>query len=109
MVCCDTNPNILRWASEELAIPYVSQVDNKWHRYYVDFLVKTNNKTYLVEIKPKKQCQPPTKGKKRQKTYLLEYQIWQTNESKWAAAKEYAEKRGWEFMIVTEDFNAIKL
>ena len=33
---CDTNPNILRWASEEFSIPYVSPVDNRVHRYYPD-------------------------------------------------------------------------
>ena len=55
MVYCDTNPDIISWASEEFNIPYVSPVDNRVHRYYPDFLieVKENNriKKYVIEIK----------------------------------------------------------
>ena len=40
MIKFDENPNILRWASEEMAIPYLSPVDRKRHRYYPDFLVE---------------------------------------------------------------------
>ena len=28
----DENPNVIRWASEEMAIPYFSPVDKKRHR-----------------------------------------------------------------------------
>ena len=39
----DENKNIIRWGSEELAIPYYSPVDKKLHRYYPDFLVEKRN------------------------------------------------------------------
>ena len=55
-IWCDKNPQIVKWNSEETIVPYVSPVDNRVHRYFVDFKIQTsNNKTYLVEIKPKKQ------------------------------------------------------
>lgn len=108
MVFCDTNPNILKWASEELFIPYVSPFDNKMHRYYVDFIIEVKNtngeiKTYLVEIKPEKQTRQPQKTENKSKrTFLREIHDWTINNKKWEAAKQYAEKNNWEFKIVTE-------
>ena len=57
---CDNNPNILKWASEEFSIPYVSPIDNRIHRYYPDYLIEVKEvsgkiKKYVVEVKPKKQ------------------------------------------------------
>ena len=62
----DKNPSIVSWASEELIVPYKSPVDNKFHRYYPDFLVKVRTKegklkTLMIEVKPKKQTQEPKK------------------------------------------------
>ena len=67
---CDLNENIISWASEEFSIPYVSPVDNRVHRYYPDYLIKVKEsdgkvKTYVVEVKPKKQTAPPKKPKDR--------------------------------------------
>ena len=67
---CDSNSNIVTWASEEFSIPYVSPLDNKRHRYYPDFLIQVKEsdgklKKYVIEIKPKKQCAPPIKNPKR--------------------------------------------
>ena len=60
----DENINVLRWGSEELIIPYYSPVDKKNHRYYPDFIAEIkdksgNIKTYVIEVKPKKQTKPP--------------------------------------------------
>ena len=58
---CDFNPSILKWNSEDVVIPYFWEGDNKMHRYYVDLYmeVQTNSgiKKFLVEIKPKKDCE----------------------------------------------------
>ena len=56
MVYFDQNPNVLKWASEELIIPYKSALDGRWHRYYPDFVIQVNNKhnqkeTIVVEVK----------------------------------------------------------
>ena len=41
MVYCDKNDDIIYWASEELAIPYINPIDKKRHRYFPDFIIKT--------------------------------------------------------------------
>ena len=56
--------------------------------------------TYLVEIKPDKETRPPTtKNKKR---FLVESKTFAKNMSKWTAAKNYCQLRGWQFKIITE-------
>jgi len=104
----DNNPSVLRWGSEEVVVLYRSPIDNKKHRYYVDFIMEMKDKTgkirtVLIEVKPKKQCKPPVKPEKKTKTYLMESRTWAVNQAKWEAAKKVAESRGWEFQIITED------
>jgi hypothetical protein len=107
MKFCDTSPNVLRWSSEEVVIPYVSPIDKKPHRYFVDFLVEIRTpegiKTWLVEIKPKKQCCEPQKKSRITRGYITEVKTWITNKAKWEAAKRVSEAQGWEFKILTED------
>lgn len=107
MLYCDTEDSILRWGSEEVVIPYMSPIDNKMHRYYVDFIVEVKqrdgkNKTKLIEVKPAKQCVPPKKQTRKTRRYITEVKTWGVNSAKWEAAREYAENRGWEFQILTE-------
>ena len=60
MLYCDRNDSVVQWASEEISIPYLSPLDNKVHRYYPDFLVKTDKgKKFCIEIKPSRQCVKP--------------------------------------------------
>lgn len=100
---CDTNPNVRSWSSEEIVIPYYYDIDKKYHRYFVDLLIVTENKTYLVEIKPKKETVPPEYKGRKTKRYLEESFTYVKNRNKWEAAKEYALDRGWTFEIWTED------
>lgn len=104
----DQNPSILAWASEEIQIPYLSPVDSRWHRYFPDFLVRMrskdgNLKTMMLEVKPKRQSQPPEPRKRVTKQYIQEVATWGVNQAKWKAAEEYCLDRGWQFMVVTED------
>jgi hypothetical protein len=104
----DNNPDILSWASEELIVPYKSPVDNKWHRYFPDFLVKVKTKdgklkTMMLEVKPKKQTQSPEQKKRITKQYINEVTTWGVNQAKWKAAEEYCIDRGWTFQLITED------
>jgi hypothetical protein len=109
MKYCDNNPAIIAWNSEEVVIPYYSPVDNKMHKYYVDFLIKThdidgNVKHVLIEVKPDKQTRPPKMGKtaKSKNRYLREMKTWKVNEAKWKQAQEFCKDRKWEFKILTE-------
>jgi hypothetical protein len=104
----DTSDWIISWASEELVVPYKSPVDGKWHRYFVDFVVKVkdnngNLKTWMIEVKPKKQTKAPEPRKRITKQYITEVTTWGVNQAKWKAAQEYCLDRGWEFRIFTED------
>ena len=105
----DNNPDIIQWSSEETVIPYISPVDNKMHRYFVDLTVTfKNGQTLLIEVKPKYQTEPPKinkkpKGKKGEMRLLQEAQTFAVNDAKWKAADVYAKKNGWKFVIFTEN------
>jgi len=109
MKWCDLNPDVLKWGSEETVIPYVSPLDNKIHRYFVDFYIQVRTqegelKSYLVEVKPKKYTKaPPTNPKKKTARWFGEVKSWGVNSAKWKAASEYAQDRNWDFIILTED------
>lgn len=106
---CDNNDRIIKWGSESIKIPYKSPLDGRVHNYLVDNVVhlKTHNgqiKKYLIEIKPKKQTQPPSKhGNKKRSTLIYETQMFVTNQAKWHAARIFCEKHNYKFMILTED------
>ena len=107
MVYCDKNQNILEWASEEIAIPYRSPIDNRVHRYFPDFYMKVKEmngkiKNYVIEVKPAKQTKPPKKPKRQTKGYIREAYEYARNQAKWKMAKEYCADRQWEFKVVTE-------
>ena len=76
----DRNSNVLEWTSEEHIIPYLSPIDNKYHRYFPDFVAKI----------------------KVTKSVINEIATWGINEAKWDAALSFCQDRGWEFKIITE-------
>lgn len=103
----DRNPNVIQWSSEELAIPYISPIDKKMHRYFPDFVIQVisqdgSKKTLMIEVKPEKQTKPPEKRKRTTKRYIEEVRTYGINTAKWHAAEEYCADRKWEFKILTE-------
>lgn len=100
-IWCDTNSKVKSWSSEEIIIPYLYEVDKRYHRYFVDLKIVFEDKTLLVEIKPDKETRPPV-GQKRTKRYISEGLTYVKNMNKWKAANEFAKDRGWEFQIWTE-------
>ena len=110
---CDLNENIISWGSEEFFIPYVSPVDNRVHRYFPDFIIKVKEstgqiKTYVIEVKPKRQTQPPKPKSRVTKGFLYEAKTYAVNQAKWKAAVEFCKDRMLEFKIITEDELGIK-
>jgi hypothetical protein len=110
---CDLNENILQWGSEEFSIPYISPIDNRIHKYFPDFIVKLKEssgkiKTYVIEVKPKKQTRPPKTPKRQTKSYIYEATEYAKNQAKWKAAQEFCDDRRIEFKIITEDELGIK-
>ena len=112
MMQLDSDASVLQWSSEETVIPYLSPIDSRVHRYFVDFYVKKKTDQgiveFLVEIKPKKQTTAPAVQNKPTKRYIKEVQTWGVNEAKWKAAEKFAKSRGWDFIILTEDHLNIK-
>ena len=107
MKYCDNNPNVLSWGSEEVVIPYLSPVDGRIHRYFVDFYMevrdaKGNVTHYLIEIKPSKFTQPPVNPGKKTRRFIEEVMQYGVNQAKWKSARQVCEKRGWKFEILTE-------
>lgn len=103
----DLTPSVVQWSSEETIIPYLCETDGRYHRYFIDLKLKirsTNNviSDYVVEIKPYAQTQPPKYPGKQTKRYLEEVETFIKNQSKWKAARKYAEERNMQFVILTE-------
>jgi len=104
----DQNSLVLRWNSESVIIPYVSPVDGRKHRYFVDIWCQINHngtgniKELLIEIKPFTQTQPPKIRKRKTSKYIKEVKTYGINQAKWSAAEQYAMMNNMQFMILTE-------
>lgn len=104
----DNNPNILRWSSEEIAIPYLKPTDNRVHRYFPDYWVEYRNRHgqmvhEIWEVKPAAQTRKPRASKRKTtKTRLYEDLTYAVNTAKWQAAQQFCEKHGVIFRIMTE-------
>jgi hypothetical protein len=97
----DTTPAVLRWASEEFSIPYLSPLDNKVHQYYPDAFVVYRDKSggvkkEIIEIKPYKETVLTPKASDQDKLALL------VNTAKWKAASDFAQSNGFTFRVITE-------
>lgn len=102
----DCNPNILQWASEELAIPYLHPGDKRVHRYFPDYWIKYRNKQgqivqEVVEVKPSNQTAPP-RHTKMTKNAIFEQRRYAVNDAKWRYATQWCKERGMLFRVITE-------
>jgi hypothetical protein len=104
----DSNDKVVTWGSESVIIPYMSPLDNKLHRYFVDLVVCLREsdgtlKKLLIEIKPEKFLQAPKiTPRKSKKTVLFEQTQYIINNAKWEAARKRSEKNGYTFFVMTE-------
>ena len=99
---------IIEWGSETIIIPYISPVDKRPHKYFPDFFIKyVNSKGQVIreviEVKPKRQLNPPKEPKRRTKSWLNEVRTYMVNQAKFKAADEYCKDRKYSFRILTED------
>ena len=108
---CDLNQNVIQWGSEVLEVPYIFDIDKKVHRYYPDIWCKLKGKdgktkTYLIEIKPKKQESKPklprNKTRKAMKNYNIALIEYIKNQNKWKYARIYCEGKNWQFKVLNE-------
>jgi hypothetical protein len=99
---CDTNDNIVTWASESITIPYRHPLTGKQTIYVPDFLIQYRNKnntvvTELIEIKPKKQSVIESKASAKDMAIVA------VNYAKWDAAQKWCKRQGITFRVITED------
>ncbi len=102
MRMCDQHPNIKKWASENVKIPYQRPDTGKYANYVPDFMIQYIDKdggehVELIEIKPRNQTtmeSAKTRG-----------QAFQTaiNAAKWTAAQEWCSRKGIRFKVINED------
>ena len=107
MTFLDNNPNVEKWGSEIIAIPYIKPTTGRVHKYYPDFWVKYKNRNgdtvqEVIEVKPDKQARKPTTKGKNKKTQLYEAVTWEINKAKWRSAKLFCDKYNMKFRILTE-------
>lgn len=100
MQFCDTNPNILGWASESHRIPYRHPFTGKLTTYVPDFFivyVDKNGKKHaeMIEIKPSKQTIDQAMRPRDKAIAAI-------NEAKWKMAREWCKQQNIHFRIITE-------
>lgn len=111
---CDVNDRIVAWSSETIQIPYHNPVEGVMKTYNLDYYIKVKRddgtlKEYIVEVKPVKKLEKPElpQGRiteKRMNDHIYQMKEYAVNMYKFQAAKEWAASRGWEFIVVTENF-----
>ena len=102
MRMCDSHPNILKWASENIKIPYQHPLTGKYSNYVPDFMIQYTDKNgkdhvELIEIKPSSQTTMENAKHPRDKAAAV------VNAAKWTAAQEWCNRKGIKFKVINED------
>ena len=102
MRMCDSHPNIKKWASENVKIPYRHPVTGKYTNYVPDFMLQyidknDNPHVELIEIKPRNQTTMESARSQGQKLQTV------INSAKWVAAQEWCKRKGIRFKVINED------
>ena len=100
---CDNNPNIIKWASEAVSIPYKDPFTGRQTIYVPDFFIQYLDKrgkllVELIEIKPASQTLLERVGKNK-----YNQQQFVKNQAKWAAANIWCRQQGIKFRILNEN------
>lgn len=100
---CDEHPNVLKWASEAIKIPYRNPFTGKYTVYVPDFFISyldTDGRQHneLIEVKPLNQTSIKEAGRNQ-----LRRAHAALNEAKWAAAKLWCKQNNVTFRVVSEN------
>jgi hypothetical protein len=121
----DANDKVKKWGAECLKIPYqMTHFDNgdarvKTHVYHTDFYYEMRLddgtlKQVVVEVKPQKEYNmvlalnngklkvPEGRGTKKLKNFEYDLKMAYKNKNKWETMIKWCEKKGYEFIIITE-------
>jgi hypothetical protein len=103
MKFCDEHPNVAKWASEAIKIPYRNPFTGKYTVYVPDFFMvyvdaKGKQHVEIIEVKPQNQTSmSEAKRSKHNQAHAI------LNTAKWEAARAYCKQQGITFRIVTEN------
>lgn len=125
MIWLDGNDKIIKWGSECFRIPYQmthfegGDTKIKEHSYYPDFYYEMRTSDgvlsqIVVEVKPMKEykmveslnggsLKVPDNGLKKLKSFEYDLKMAYKNKSKWETMIAWCEKKGYKFIIITED------
>jgi hypothetical protein len=115
----DNNPNIINYAAEHLKIPYTQtqwvsesqEFETTNHTYYPDFYYELKRadgtiSKVVAEVKPYSETIEPVLAPKptakQMKNFEYALKMYNKNLSKWTYMIDYCEKKGFEFIIITE-------
>ena len=119
MIYLDNNEKIINWGAEHLRIPYTK---TEWvsenqdyktseHTYYPDFYYELRREDgsiskVVAEVKPYSETiEPklnPNPTAKQMKNFEYALKMYNKNLSKWTYMIEYCQRKGFEFIIITE-------
>lgn len=119
MIYLDNNDSIKSWGAEHLRIPYekteynnkTKQLETTSHGYYPDFYYELTRSDgtiskVVAEVKPFSETEEPklpsNPTSKQLKNFEYALKMWNKNLSKWQYMIEYCERKGFEFIIITE-------
>ena len=102
MRLCDEHPNVAKWASESIKIPYRHPFTGKYTVYVPDFFVVYQDKlgkkhAELIEVKPKSQISMEAAGRSLGKRKQVAI-----NQCKWEAANAYCKQQKIRFRVISE-------
>lgn len=104
---CDNNPNVLKWGSEEIAIPYMKPGPEGYKpaRYFPDLYVEYIDRNQnlikeIIEVKPEKF----TRASRSRNTVTKAFENMQyvVNMAKFTAANNWCERNGIKFSVLSE-------
>ena len=98
---CDTRPDIIKWASEPMRIPYTHPMTGQVTTYVPDFMIQyidRDGRTHveMIEIKPSGQTTLENARGDGNKAAAI------VNASKWTAADAFCRAQGIRFRVITE-------
>lgn len=102
MAMCDSRPDIVKWASEPVRIPYQHPITGEITTYVPDFLIQyidRDGRTHveMLEIKPRSQTTlEDARGAGNKAAAIV-------NAAKWQSAQAFCEAQGIRFRVLTED------
>ena len=120
MIYLDNNENIISWGSEHLRIPYektewnssLNEFVTSEHSYYPDFYYELRRSDgsisrVVAEVKPSSETSEPklhtNPTAKQLKNFEYALKMWNKNLSKWKYMIDYCQRKGFDFIIITEE------